>query len=185
MNSLKKSFIQSSKIIKKKGYDYLINPITDGIPSIKPELLKDITTELIKLIKKIDNFDKIVTLESMGIPITSALSLKLNIPFTIIRKRSYGLPAEITVNQVTGYSKSKFFINGVERNEDIIIVDDVLSTGNSLRAVLKALKQMDVNIKGVFVVVDKGNAAEEIKKEFDVDVESLIKISIRNGHIIV
>ena len=59
----------------------------------------------------------------MGIPLAAALSLKMNIPFIIIRKRSYGLPGEVDVEQITGYSKSKLYINNLKKGDNIIIVD--------------------------------------------------------------
>jgi adenine phosphoribosyltransferase len=62
----------------------------------------------------VNKIDKIVTMEAMGIPLATALSLKLKIPFVIIRKRTYGLPGEIDVEQITGYSKSKLYINGLK-----------------------------------------------------------------------
>ena len=86
---------------------------------LSPELLKEVSDEMKKHIKKCGKFDSIVTMEAMGIPLASALSLDMGIPFTIIRKREYGLPGEVSVEQVTGYSKSKLYINGLtERRYD-------------------------------------------------------------------
>ena len=176
----KKSLIQS-KIIKKGDYQYIINPLTDGIPSVEPDLLDEVICEISKRVKKTGEFDKIVTLEAMGIHLASVLSIKMNKPFTIIRKRQYNLPGEISVEQVTGYSKSKLFINGIKKGENVIIIDDVLSTGGSLKAVLTAFKKIGVNVKGVFVAIDKGKAAKEIKEKYDVDVDVLVNVDIIKG----
>ena len=62
-------------------------------------------------------------------PLALMLSLQLGIPFTIIRKREYGLPGEVSIEQVTGYSKSKMYVNGLKKSDRVVIVDDVLSTG--------------------------------------------------------
>ena len=183
LEHLKKS-LEGTPIVKKGEYSYLVSPITDGIPEIKPELLEEVIHKMQELIEeKCGQIDKIVTIESMGIPLATALSLDMNIPFTIIRKREYGLPGEVCVEQKTGYSKSKLYINGLQKGENVVIVDDILSIGGTLRLVLSVLKDIGVDVKGVIVAVDKGDCAEEVDKEFDVHIMSLIKMDINDDEI--
>lgn len=181
---LKKS-LKEAPIVKKGDYHYLVHPITDGVPEIKPELLKEVTSEMKRLIEKCGKIDKIVTMEAMGIPLASVLAMEMNLPFTIIRKREYGLPDEVSVEQVTGYSKSKLFINGLKKGDNIVIVDDVLSTGGTLRAVLSVLKKMGVIVKGVFIAVDKGNWAQKISEEFGVQIKTLVTIDVVKGDVVI
>ena len=122
---LKKSLIEAP-VVKKEDYFYVVHPITDGVPEISPTLLKEVVNEIKKIMKDCDKIDKIVTMEAMGIPLASLLSIEIGIPFVIIRKRRYGLHGEVSVEQVTGYSKSKLFINGLKKGDNIMIVDDVL-----------------------------------------------------------
>ena len=136
-----------------------------------------------KHIEKCGPIDKIVTIEAMGIPLATALSLDMNIPFTIIRKRQYGLSGEVCIEQKTGYSKSKLYINGLQKGENIVIVDDIISTGGTLRVVLSGLKDIGVNVKGVIVAVDKGDCDEGADKEFDVQIMSIIKMDINDDGI--
>ena len=131
--------------------------------------------------EKCGQIDKIVTMEAMGIPLATIVSLNMNIPFTIIRKRKYDFPDEICVEQKTGYSNSKLYINGLTKGDKIVIVDDVLSTGGTLRAVLNALKKMGVVIKGVFIAVNKGNMAKEIMEESNVSIITLVNIDVIKG----
>ena len=177
--------LKEAPIVKKGKYNYVVHPITDGVPWITPELLNEVTDEMRKRIAQFGKIDKIVTMEAMGIPLAAALSLKMNIPFTIIRKRAYGLPGEVSVEQVTGYSKTQLHINGLKKGDTIVIVDDVLSTGGTLRAVLSVLKTMDIAIKGVFIAVDRGNVAENITKESDVPIDALVEIDIVDGETII
>jgi len=136
-----------------------------------------------KLIEKCGQIDKIVTIEAMGIPLATTLSLNMNVPFTVIRKRKYDFPDEVFVEQVTGYSKSKLYINGLKKGDKIVIVDDMLSTGGTLRAVLTALKKMGVVIKGVFIAVNKGNVAKEIMDESNVSITTLVNIDVIDGRV--
>jgi len=96
LDYLKKS-LKEAPIVKKGDYHYVVHPITDGVPEIKPELLKEVTGEMKRLIENCGRIDKIVTMEAMGIPLASVLALEMNLPFTIIRKREYGLPDEVSV----------------------------------------------------------------------------------------
>ena len=107
------------------------------------------------------------------------------IPFTIIRKRSYGLPDEVSVEQVTGYSESKLYINGLNKGDKIVIVDDVLSTGGTLSAVLSVLKKMGVIVKGVFIAVDKGNIAGKIADEYNIPITALANIDVIDGEVVI
>ena len=136
-----------------------------------------------KLIEKCGQIDKIVTMEAMGIPLATIVSLNMNIPFTINRKRKYNFPDAVSVEQATGYSNSKLYINGLTKGDKIVIVDDVLSTGGTLRAVLTALKKMGVVIKGVFIAVNKGNVAKEIMDESNVSIITLVNIDIIDGRV--
>ena len=184
LDQLKKSLYEAP-IVKKGEYNYVIHPITDGVPKIEPRLLKEITKEMKKLMKQCQPFDRIVTMEAMGIPLATALSLEMEIPFTIIRKREYGLPDEVSVEQVTGYSKSKMFINGLKKGDRIVIIDDVLSTGGTLRAVLSVLKQIGVIVKGIFIVIDKGNNAAKIMTESNVTITTLVIIDVVDGKVVI
>jgi adenine phosphoribosyltransferase len=182
LKHLEKSLVEAP-IVKKGDYDYVIHPITDGVPFITPELLKEVTDEMKKHIKKCGKFDRIVTMEAMGIPLATSLSLDLGIPFTIIRKRQYGLPGEVSVEQVTGYSKSKMYINGLKKGDTIILVDDVLSTGGTLKAVLYVLKEIRVVVKGVFIAVYKGTCKEEITRTFGVPITTIVDIDVIDGKV--
>lgn len=179
-----KKTLQEVPIVKKGDYDYVIHPITDGVPEITPALLAEVTDAMQKQIERLRPIDRIVTMEAMGIPLATRLSEKMNLPFTIIRKRQYELPGEVSVEQVTGYSKSRLFINGLSKGNRIVIVDDVLSTGGTLKAVLSALKTMGVTVKGVFIAIDKGSVAQRIEQEFAVAIHTLVTIDVVDGKVV-
>lgn len=173
--------LKEAPVIKKGDYNYVVHPLTDGIPYITPELLTEVTNNMIPMIQKQGKLDRIVTMEAMGIPLATALSLKMNIPFTIIRKRSYGLPGEISVEQQTGYSKSKLYINGLKSGDRIILVDDVLSTGGTLKAVLTVLQKMKVEVKAVYIAVYKGSCKEVISTQYHIPIITLAPIDVIEG----
>jgi len=177
--------LKRAPIVKKGDYNYVVHPITDGIPMIEPEILREVTDKMEKHLREAGEIDRIVTIEAMGIPLAAALSLKTGIPFTIIRKREYGLPGEISVEQMTGYSKSKLFINGLKKGDKVVIVDDVLSTGGTLKAVLDAFKEVGVEVKAVLIAVNKGNAINEIKEKFGIPIKAIVDIEVKDGEVVI
>lgn len=184
MNLLEKSLLEAP-IVQKGEYEYVIHPLTDGIPEIKSQLLEEVIKKMLEIIKKYDKIDKIVTMEAMGIPLATALSLKMKIPFSIIRKRQYNLNDEVMVKQETGYSKNKLYINGLKSGDRIIIVDDVLSTGGTLKAVLKSLKNIGVIIKCVIIVVDKCKSDINYDDFYNIKIHTLSKIEVKDGKLII
>lgn len=180
MNLLEKSILEAP-VVKKGDYNYIVHPLTDGIPEINPALLEEVTEKMIKFLPK--DIDRIVTVEAMGIPLASVISIKTGIPFTIVRKRKYGLPGEVSVEQTTGYSKSILFINGLKRGEKVVVIDDVISTGGTLRSILHTLKNMGINVKKVIVAIDKGNVAKEIEREMKVEIVSIAEIEVHENKV--
>jgi len=175
MNRLETS-LRQAPIVDRDGYRYVVHPVTDGIPAIEPELLMEIAE---RMAEQMPDCDRIVTTEAMGIPIATALSLQTGIPFTIIRKRCYGLPGEVSVEQVTGYSSSQLFINGPREGDEVVLVDDVVSTGGTLIAVTRALRDMGVVVKKILIAVNKGDRAD-IERRIEMPINALVDISVND-----
>jgi adenine phosphoribosyltransferase len=168
--------LKNSPIIHKGDYHYVVHPLTDGIPFIDPELLTEITD---KIASDMPECTRIVTMEAMGIPLATALSLKTKIPFTIIRKRQYGLPGEVEVHQKTGYSTSQLYINGISKNDSIVIVDDVLSTGGTLLSVVERLHNIGASVKKIFIVVNKTDK-DTIQSRINIPIVTLADITVND-----
>ncbi|HMK45517.1 MAG TPA: hypoxanthine/guanine phosphoribosyltransferase [Methanocella sp.] len=175
MLKLLKESLRSAPIVKRGTYNYFIHPISDGVPVVKPELLREVIACIVKSADL--DVDKIVTIEAMGLPIGSALSQITDIPFIIVRKRKYDLPGEIAIHQATGYSKGELYLNGINPGDRILIVDDVISTGGTLAAVLKALELAGAEVKDIVVVIERG-AGKRIIRNMGYEVQTLITIDV-------
>ena len=75
-------------------------------------------------------------------------------------------------------------IVGTFKNGNTIIVDDVITAGTAIKNTLVKLEKYNLKITSLLVLLDrqeKGSssisAAEEMQKEFNIDVYSLISIS--------
>lgn len=174
LERLKKSLLEAP-VFKRGNYNYFIHPITDGVPEVKPDLIREVVGNIVRIADL--EVDKIVTVEAMGIPIGIALSLICDIPLVIIRKRKYGLPGEIEVSQVTGYSKSQLFLNGINKGDKVIVVDDVISTGGTLLATLQSLQVAGAIVKDVVVVVKRGEGQEKLSA-IGFNVKTMVEVEV-------
>ena len=143
-------------MVKRGEYNYFIHPITDGVPLVEPALLRDVCSAMIKILD-LNNVDKIVVVEAMGIHIGAVLSVMTDIPMVVMRKREYELPHEIPVHQSTGYSKGELYLNGVYKGDRVIIIDDVVSTGGTMKALLEAIRIAGAEVQDVCIVIQRGS----------------------------
>jgi adenine phosphoribosyltransferase len=175
--------LEAAAIIRMGDYDYFVHPVTDGIPFMEPAVLR----EIIDRMQNIGDFncDYIVAPEAMGIPLAVPLSLRTGIPYNVVRKRRYGLPGEVAVRQVTGYSEKQMYINGLNSGDRVVIVDDVVSTGGTLRALVHSFREMGVRIVDIIVVVEKGAGKQALEAELDVKIKTLVKVEVRDGKLAV
>jgi adenine phosphoribosyltransferase len=173
MEKLRES-LHEAPIIDKDGYAYLVHPLSNGVPMLEPELLREVVVGVTRAADL--DVDKIVAPEAMGIHIATALSLQTDIPLVVIRKRSYGLDDEVPLHKTTGYSESEMFINDIEAGDDLLIVDDLLSTGGTMASICEALDGIGANISDIVVVFRK--QGESALDDTDYEVTSLVDISV-------
>jgi adenine phosphoribosyltransferase len=121
------------------------------------------------------NLDFIIAPEAMGIPIATIVSTLMDRPYLVVRKRKYDLPGELEVQQITGYSKSLMYINSINLYSNVIIVDDVVSTGGTLKAIIDELKLNNINILGSYTIIEKDGAAKRLRDQ-GYNVKSLVNV---------
>ena len=181
---LKQSLI-NAPIIWKGDYPYFIHPITDGVPRLEPDVLKAIIELSVPLIDW-QSVDMILGIEAMGLPLMAPLSMRTGIPMVIARKRQYGLKGEIEINQETGYSKGSIFLNDIKPGENLVIIDDVLSTGGTIRSVIEGVKKTGAVIQNIVVVVEKGPGMATLQKDYpEIRFDSLVKLEMDGEKVVI
>ena len=184
MQILKRS-LSDAPIIWKGDYPYFIHPITDGVPRLEPNVLQAIV-DLTEPLVDWDNIDIILGIEAMGLPLTAPLAMRTGVPMVIARKRNYGLEGEVQINQQTGYSKGSIYLNDIKAGERIAIIDDVLSTGGTMRSVIEGVKQTKASVENIVIVVEKGDGMQNLKQDYpSIRFDSLVKLHMDGEKIIV
>ena len=176
--------LANAPVIWKGDYPYFIHPITDGVPRLDAKVLSAVS-EL--SVESIDwkEIDLILGIEAMGLPLTSPISVQTGIPLVIARKRKYDLDGEVVIDQSTGYSKGAMYLNDINPGEKIAIIDDVLSTGGTLKAVIEGIKKAGAEVKHILVVVEKGPGLEKLKIDYpEIKIESLVKLEMDGEKIV-
>ena len=179
---LLKESVANAPVVWKEGYPYFVHPLSDGVPRQSAELLsaaRDLISENVDW----DSIDIILGVEAMGIPLAAALCLSSGKPLVVGRKRAYGLPGEVAIDQSTGYSKGQIFLNDIEVGARVLIVDDVVSTGGTLHPILKAIEASGAIVQDCWIVFEKGDGMDKIRADGDWALNSLVKIEMIDGEI--
>ena len=181
---LLKDSVVKAPVVWKEGYPYFVHPLSDGVPRQTAELLsaaRDLISEGVDW----DSVDIILGIEAMGIPLAAALCLSSGKPLVIGRKREYGLPGEVAIDQSTGYSKGEIFLNDIEKGARVLIVDDVVSTGGTLHPILKALEESGAVVQDCWIVFEKGEGMNNIRSSGNWPLNSLVRIEMQGDKIVV
>ncbi len=169
-------------VVRFGDYEYFVHPITDGIPLGDPRVFEEVVEEIVRIGDW--DCDKITTAEAMGFPLATALSLRVRKPYVFLRKRRYGLPGEVSVAQTTGYRKSDLFINGIRSGDRVVFVDDVISTGGTLRAIIQALRSAGALLVDVIIVFEKTREKERLERELGIRIKTLLAVDVVGGRVV-
>lgn len=127
-----------------------------------------VTASAPKLADRIGNVDVIITAEAKGIALAYEISRLLGKKeFIVARKsiKSYmsGV-VSVPVHSITTSGRQQLYLDGYDagriKGKSVCIVDDVISTGESLCALEALVKSAGGNITKKAAVLAEGNAAE-------------------------
>ena len=121
-----------------------------------------------ELLKRAPEYDVLITAESKGIPLGYEMARQAGTNRYLIARKAPKLYMKnvftVKVNSITTDHEQVLCIDGDDaeymKGKRVLIVDDVISTGESLRAVEELVKQAGGNIVGKMAILAEGDATE-------------------------
>ncbi|MBQ8344407.1 MAG: adenine phosphoribosyltransferase [Clostridia bacterium] len=129
----------------------------------------ELTTACAKeLLAKAPEFDYMITAEAKGIPLIHEMArLNGNQRYILARKGPKLYMSNIisvTVHSITTAKEQRLYLDGADaermKGKRILIVDDVISTGESLRAIEELIHSAGGNIVGKMTILAEGDAVD-------------------------
>ncbi len=120
-----------------------------------------------ELLKKLPEFDYIVTPEAKSIPLAYEMSRQCGKKYFVARKRAKLYmrdPVEVNVRSITTDAVQTLILDGADgeqiRGKRVVVLDDVISTGESLKAMDALMEKFDVEVVAKAAVLAEGDAAD-------------------------
>ena len=132
-----------------------------------PHIFRKMTKNLQKLVSEktgLDNFDSLVAVPTGGLVIGSALAIETVKPLIYVRDKpkDYG-----TTKSIEG----KIF-SGMK----VVLIDDVITTGNSVINAIKQLKDAGLSISDVYVIINRLEGANNTLELEEVNLYQLTDV---------
>lgn len=129
------------------------------------ELTVNCARELIKIAPE---HDVLITAEAKGIPLAYEMARQMGVNRYLIARKGPKLymknPISVEVKSITTESVQRLYIDKKDAEymsgKRVLIVDDVISTGKSLSAIEKLVKESGGQIVGRMAVLAEGDAKE-------------------------
>ena len=121
-----------------------------------------------ELLKKAPEYDYIITAEAKGIPLAHEMARQAGDKKYILARKGPKLYMRdifsVTVNSITTSKEQKLYLDGADaalmKGKKILIVDDVISTGESLKALEALVEKAGGEICGRMAILAEGDAID-------------------------
>ena len=121
-----------------------------------------------ELLKRAPEYDYILTAEAKGIPLAHEMARQAGDAKYILARKGPKLYMQdifsVTVNSITTAKEQKLYLDGADaelmKGKRILIVDDVISTGESLKALEALAEKAGGIICGKMAILAEGDAQE-------------------------
>ena len=119
------------------------------------------------LLDKVPDFDVLITAESKGIPLAYEMSRQSGKKYFLARKSKklyMRRPIEVDVKSITTTTLQTLYLDCDDmsglQDKKVLVVDDVISTGESLEALKLLVQKAGGNIVACATVLAEGDAAK-------------------------
>ncbi len=106
--------------------------------------------------------NKILTIETSGIPIAFAAAQFMNVPVVFAKKdKSGNVPDNYYSSKVVSYTRKNEYDAIVSKDflvsdDNVLVIDDFLAKGNALNGLMDIISQAGANLCGCVIAIEKG-----------------------------
>ena len=165
-------FLHQNDIIKfgdftlasgKKSSYYIDLRLVASFPHIFRKMIKNLQ-KLVSEKTGLDNFDSLVSVPTGGLIIGSALAIETVKPLIYVRDK----PKD--------YGTTKTIEGKISSGMKVVLIDDVITTGNSVINGIKQLKDAGLSISDVYVIINRLEGASNALKLEEVNLYQLTDV---------
>ena len=165
-------FLHQNDIIKfgdftlasgKKSSYYIDLRLVASFPHIFRKMIKNLQ-KLVSEKTGLDNFDSLVSVPTGGLIIGSALAIETVKPLIYVRDK----PKD--------YGTTKSIEGKISSGMKVVLIDDVITTGNSVINGIKQLKNAGLSISDVYVIINRLEGASNALKLEEVNLYQLTDV---------
>ena len=165
-------FLHQNDIIKfgdftlasgKKSSYYIDLRLVASFPHIFRKMIKNLQ-KLVSEKTGLDNFDSLVSVPTGGLIIGSALAIETVKPLIYVRDK----PKD--------YGTTKSIEGKISSDMKVVLIDDVITTGNSVINAIKQLKDAGLSISDVYVIINRLEGASNALKLEEVNLYQLTDV---------
>lgn len=172
INLFKEGFL--SEMIKARIGEYI-----DGAYNLAPlnfdieleELVAKAIFDETKMIK----IDKIFTAAADGIAVGTQVANEFGVNLIVAKKeKEVGIREFLEEKAEFSPVLFKYFYipkNSIERDENVLIVDDIIRTGATLEALVRLVEKSKAKVVGIFSICEIENITEKVKKRLQLNFE--------------
>ncbi len=119
-----------------------------------------------ELLKRAPEYDYLITAEAKGIPLAHEMARQRGDGFYFVARKHPKLYMtsvfEVAVRSITTDAEQHLYLDGADaekmKGKRILLVDDVISTGESIKAVEELVRKAGGNIVGKMCILAEGDA---------------------------
>ena len=127
-----------------------------------------------------EGVNKILTIETSGIPIAFAAAQYMNVPVVFAKKdKSGNISDKVYSSRVESFTRKNVYDAVVSKDylgkeDKVLLIDDFLAKGNALGGLIDIINQADASLVGCAIAIEKGfqGGGDELRKK-GIKVDSL------------
>lgn len=175
MNALEEKILKEGKVLPGDilKVDCFLNHCLDV------SFLLEMGREIASLYEN-QKVNKILTIETSGIPIAFAAAQYMNVPVVFAKKdKSGNISSNVYSSRVESFTRKNVYDAVVSKeylkeSDNVLVIDDFLAKGNALTGLIDIINQAGACLAGCAIAIEKGfqGGGDELRKN-GIRVESL------------